>query len=249
MLALVIASLTAVAAPALGSSGPSGGASASGQVKAPAKPAPKKPAPKPKPKPTAKAKAPARHAAVEPVTGNPFAGRGMWIWYVSASGNGSLSSIIATAHQYGISTVTIKAGDGATAWSQFNPSLVSTLHAAGIHVCAWQYVYGNYPVQEAEVGAAAVRDGADCLVIDAESRVRGQVHLGADLHDLAAPQIGASFPVALASFPYVDYHPGFPLFRVPRAGRGAVRHPSDVLARYRHERRYVYAHTYEYNRV
>ena len=35
-------------------------------------------------------------------------------------------------------------------------------------MCAWQYVYGNHPVTEAYMGAYAVRDGADRLVIDAE---------------------------------------------------------------------------------
>ena len=48
------------------------------------------------------------------------------------------------------------------------PQLVSTLHANGLRVCAWQYVYGVHPVGEAQVGAAAVNDGADCLLIDAE---------------------------------------------------------------------------------
>ena len=41
-------------------------------------------------------------------------GRGMWIWYVSQSSAGSLSSIISTAHAYGLNTLMIKAGDGAS---------------------------------------------------------------------------------------------------------------------------------------
>ena len=41
-------------------------------------------------------------------------------------------------------------------------------------MCAWQYVYGNHPIAEAEVGAEAVHDGADCLVIDAEGEYEGK---------------------------------------------------------------------------
>ena len=100
---------------------------------------------------------------------SPFAGRGLWIWVLSQSDGGNLSSIVADAHRFGIRTVTVKAGDGSGAWSQFNPQVVSTLHANGLRVCAWQYVYGAHPTYEAQVGAAAVADGADCLVIDAES--------------------------------------------------------------------------------
>ncbi len=74
-----------------------------------------------------------------------LAGRGMWIWYVSRSNGGSVSSIVATARKYGINTVMIKSSDGRTMWSQFNSTLVQELHASGLHVCAWQYVYGNFP--------------------------------------------------------------------------------------------------------
>ena len=68
----------------------------------------------------------------------------------------------------------VKSSDGTDFWSsQFTPQLVSAFHRAGLKVCAWQYVYGNHPVTEAYMGAQAVKDGADCLVIDAETRVRG----------------------------------------------------------------------------
>ena len=50
----------------------------------------------------------------------------------------------------GVDTVYIKAGDGADNWSQFTPALVADAASArGLHVCAWQYVYGNDPVGEA----------------------------------------------------------------------------------------------------
>jgi peptidoglycan hydrolase-like protein with peptidoglycan-binding domain len=55
-----------------------------------------------------------------------------------------------------------------------------------------------------------VANGADCLVIDAEAEYEGR-YAAAQTYvaDLRAA-IGPSYPLALASFPYVSYHPSFP---------------------------------------
>src|SRR5438270_2495236 len=136
-----------------------------------------------------------------------FSGRGMWIWILSRTNRGDLSSIIAQARHYGVRTLMIKSGDGSSAWSQFNSSLVRTLHANGLRACAWQYVYGNHPVSEAYVGAAAVKAGADCLLIDAESQYEGRYVAAQTYIQRLRSLIGQRFAVALAGFPYVDYHP------------------------------------------
>jgi putative peptidoglycan binding protein len=147
---------------------------------------------------------------VRPAQSSPFDTRGMWIWVLSASNRGNLSSIVAQAHRYKITTLYVKSGDGTNSWSQFNSSLVSKLHANGLRVCAWQYVYGSYPLREAQVGATAMRDGADCLAIDAEGEYEGK-YWQAQRYVMRLRQlIGSSFPVALAGLPYVDYHPSFP---------------------------------------
>src|SRR5438552_3823129 len=152
----------------------------------------------------------ARHgSAVLRARANPFGGRAMWIWVLSRSSGGNVGSLIARAHRYGISTLMIKSGDGASAWSQFSRQLVSSLHAGGLRVCAWQYVYGVHPVGEARVGAAAVANGADCLLIDAESQYEGKYISAQTYTRMLRQRIGGSFPVALAGFPYVDYHPAF----------------------------------------
>ncbi|MBV8431443.1 MAG: hypothetical protein JO244_09790, partial [Solirubrobacterales bacterium] len=151
-----------------------------------------------------------RHPRVSGPAPSPLGSRGMWIWYVSASNGGDLTSMLATAQSYGISTLIIKAGDGTTPWSQFNSQLVAELHAAGLRACAWQYVYGAHPISEAYVGADAVRAGADCLFIDAESEYEGR-YIQAQAYVKRLRQlIGSRFPVALAGFPYIDYHPAFP---------------------------------------
>ena len=99
----------------------------------------------------------------------------MWIWQLPKSEGGDVNAIAARARAAGISTVFVKSSDGPDdAWAQFNPTLVQALHAYGLHVCAWQFVYGADPLGEAAQGASAVAAGADCLVIDAESRYEGR---------------------------------------------------------------------------
>jgi hypothetical protein len=178
-----------------------------------------------------------------------LAGRGIWIWYVSRSAGGTLSSIIATARHYGVSTVMIKSGDGSTMWSQFNPSLVSALHSAGLRVCAWQYVYGNHPLPEAQVGAQAARDGADCLIIDAESEYEGKYVSAQSYMRELRKLVGQSYPVALAAFPYVDYHPGFPYSVFLGPGGAQYNSPQMYWMDIGTSVNAVYAHTYAYNNV
>jgi hypothetical protein len=181
--------------------------------------------------------------------GNPLGGRGMWIWLLGRSNRGSLSSIVAQAKHYGVSTLMIKSGDGTGAWSQFSSSVVSSLHASGVRVCAWQYVYGDHPVTEAYVGAAAVRAGADCLLIDAESQYEGKyVSAQTYIHRLRR-LVGTRFPVALAGFPYVDYHPGFPYSVFLGAGGAQYNAPQMYWRDIGVSVDTVYAHTFAYNRL
>jgi peptidoglycan hydrolase-like protein with peptidoglycan-binding domain len=144
-------------------------------------------------------------------SGTAFDGQGMWIWYVSKSDGGDLAAIAAQAHAAQVSTLFVKSSDGSSNyWSQFSPTLVATLHAAGLHVCAWQYVYGTNPAGEAALGARAVEAGADCLVIDAESEYEGRYGAAQTYIAYLRAKIGPSYPLGLASFPYVYYHTSLP---------------------------------------
>ncbi len=190
---------------------------------------------------------PAATRRPSPAQSSPLAERGMWIWYVSASSGGNLSSIITTARTYGISTLIIKAGDGRTAWSQFNRQLVAALHAAGIRACAWQYLYGAHPIYEADVGAAAVQAGADCLVIDAESEYQGRYVQAQEYLRQLRRLIGSGYPVALAGFPYIDYHPGFPYSVFLGPGGAQYNVPQMYWPDIGASVDDVYTHTYEFN--
>ncbi len=200
-----------------------------------------------KAKPHTSKRPPSRSAgALRP---NPFASRGMWIWYISQSSGGTLASIISVAHHYGINTVMIKSGDGNGVWSQFTPRLVSTLHANGLRVCGWQYVYGTNPMIEAQVGAYAARAGADCLLIDAEGEYEGKYVQAQTYIKTLRQLVGSSFLVGLAGFPYIDYHPAFP-YSVFLGPGGAQ---DNVPQMYWHDigttTDAVFAHTYVFNRL
>jgi hypothetical protein len=134
----------------------------------------------------------------------------MWIWYVSRAQGGKVARIARQAKRRGIETVLIKAGDARKPWTQFSSGLVAALKARGLKVCAWQFVYGDSPTAEANVGAAAAAKGADCLVIDAEGHYEGKYAQASTYMARLRSLIGPDFPLALAAFPYVDYHPAFP---------------------------------------
>ncbi len=197
------------------------------------------PAPKPSP--------PANSA---PAAATPFGGQGMWIWYLSQSDGGNIAAIAAQAHAAGVGTVFVKSSDGSTNfWSQFTPQLVAALHAQGLKVCAWQYVYGSYPLGEAELGARAVADGADCLVIDAESEYEGRYGAAQRYIETLRAKVGATYPIGLASFPYVDYHESFPYSVFLGPGGAQFDVPQMYWKDIGTSVADVYVHTYEENLI
>ena len=153
---------------------------------------------------------PPAEVPAQPQGPSPFEGDGMWIWYVKRSSGGKPGAIVKRARRSGIETIYVKAGDATKVWGQFSSSLVARLHAGGRKVCAWQFVYGRSPEAEAQIGAAAKAKGADCLVIDAESHYEGKYSQADRYMKTLRSLVGADFPVALSSFPYVHFHPGFP---------------------------------------
>jgi hypothetical protein len=164
-----------------------------------------------------------RPKAAKPLPGSPTAldGPGMWIWYVSSSSGGTAAGIVARAQQYGIRTVFVKSSDGPNWWSQFSPELVSALKAAGLRVCAWQFVYGSVPAGEAAVGVRAAQTGADCLIIDAETAYEGKYAQAQSYVAALRAGVGPDYAIGLTGFPYVDYHPSFPysVFLAPGAAQ------------------------------
>lgn len=183
------------------------------------------------------------------LSNSAFDRQGMWVWYVSRSEGGSVGAIVARAKRNDVGTVYVKSGDGGDYWSQFSRGLVQALHRAGLSVCAWQFVYGEHPLAEAKVAAAAVRRGADCFVIDAEADYEGR-YAAADRYVRALrARIGAAFPVSLATFPYVDYHPAFPYSVFFGPGGATYNQPQMYWKTIGTSVREVFEHTYLHNRI
>jgi hypothetical protein len=175
---------------------------------------------------------------------------GMWIWYLSASDGGDLAKIAAQAQAAGIKTLYVKSSDGGSNyWSQFSPQLVAAVHALGLYICAWQYVYGSQPSAEAALGVRAVRDGADCLVIDAETEYQGHYAAAQTYVEDLRAGVGASYPIGLASFPYVDYHESFPYSVFLGPGGAQYNAPQLYWHTIGDSPDSAYAHTFIENRI
>ena len=183
------------------------------------------------------------------VRNSPFDRQGMWVWYVERSSGGSVPAIVAQAKRSGIGTVYVKAGDGTDPWTQFNRRLVGRLHRGGLNVCAWQFVYGERPLAEARVAAGAIAKGADCFAIDAEADYEGR-YAAADLYvRTLRAEVGRKFPISLAAFPYVDYHPAFPYSVFLGPGGATYNQPQMYWRTIGTSVRGVYEHTYLHNRI
>jgi putative peptidoglycan binding protein len=176
-----------------------------------------------------------------------FDGDGMWIWYLSKSQGGDPAAVAAQARAHGVETIFVKSADGVNVWSQFSAANVAALKATGLHVCAWQFVYGTDPVGEASAAAVAAQNGADCFVIDAEGAYEGKYAQAQRYMAALRAAVGPSYPIGLTSFPYVDYHPAFPYsvfmapgnatFNLPQVYWKTIGDPVDVSL----------AHTYDWN--
>jgi Putative peptidoglycan binding domain len=153
--------------------------------------------------------------------GTAFDSHGMWIWELPRSDGGNLDAIAARARAAGVTTLFIKSSDGSHTWRQFSTPLVQALHARGLRACAWGYVYGLNPRGEARAARTAIKAGADCFVIDAEAEYEGR-YAAADVYTRKLRSYaGSDYPIGLAPFPYVDYHPAFPysVFLGPRGAQ------------------------------
>ena len=148
-----------------------------------------------------------------------------------------------------IGTLYIKSGDGGDTWSQFNQRLVDApapRRARRLRLA----VRLRRPARSARPRSAppSVRRGADCLVIDAEGHYEGK-YAAADRYIRALrARIGAAFPLSLAAFPYVDYHPSFPYSVFLGPGGATYNQPQMYWRAIGTSVRAVYEHTYLFNR-
>lgn len=146
-------------------------------------------------------------------------GKGYYIWIVRQCENGDPDRIAALAREANLSHVLIKIADGAFPYNvdlnngyDYARPAIRKLQSQNIQVWGWQYVYGDYPVQEAEIAITRARDlGVDGFVVNAE--VEYQTHRKAPAASRYMSTLRnhlGSLPVALSSYRYPSYHADFP---------------------------------------
>ena len=173
----------------------------------------------------------------------------MWMWVLARSSRGDWPTIADMAHRYGVRTLILKGSDGRTQWGQFSPGLVSFLHSEGLRICAYQFIYGSHPLGEANVGVRLARLGADCLLIDAEGQYEGRYWQAQAYIGRLRQKLGQDYPLALAGFPYVHYHPGYPYSVFLAPGGAQLNVPQVYWRAIGTSVDNALAITYRYNRV
>ena len=108
--------------------------------------------------------------------------------------------------------ITVKCGDGGSAWTQFTSDLVNRAHNSGLKIFGWAYAYGNDVQGEINVAVNALNLGADGFIIDAEIEYETNAN-----NTVSATQycqgIRAAYPnrfLAHAPFPIISSHSRFP---------------------------------------
>ena len=96
-------------------------------------------------------------------------------------------------------------------------------------------------------GRRRSRTGADCLLIDAESEYEGKYVSAQTYIPRLRELIGYNYPLALAGFPYIDYHPAFPYSVFLGPGGAQYNAPQMYWRDIGVTTDTVFAHTYSYN--
>jgi len=146
-------------------------------------------------------------------------GKGYYIWIVKQCEKGDPDRIAALARQANLSHVIIKIADGAFPYNvdlnngfDYVRPVVQKLHQQNISVWGWQYVYGSYPEQEAEIAVKrCIELGVDGFVVNAEGEYKqpNKAQAAGRYMIVLRNNLG-SLPIALSSYRFPSYHPTFP---------------------------------------
>jgi len=148
---------------------------------------------------------------------DPFnLGKGDWIWIMSntktALGVPDVQGVIDYEKNKGMQWITVKCGDGGSAYTQFDTDLVTRCHAAGLKVFGWAYAYGNNVQGEINVALNCLSKGADGIIIDAEAQYETNAFNNAKAikYCQAIRQQYPTRMIAHGPSPSVHFHPTFP---------------------------------------
>lgn len=144
-----------------------------------------------------------------------LSGKGWFIWQVSRCEGGSPAAIADRAVSAGLSHVLLKVAERTYAYGVDRQgrdlvlAAASELHARGLQVWGWHYVYGDKPVAEAEIAVRRCAElGLDGYVIDAEREYKLPGRAAAAQRFMATLRgsLPGGVPVALSSYRYPSLH-------------------------------------------
>jgi len=152
-----------------------------------------------------------------------LSGIGMWLWLIDSCEGGDVEKIASKAQEYELSWVAPKAGQG-TAWYYRNQEkikpLAKALHAKGIRVFPWGWVFGR--TQTAPYNSIARLEGemafriiheleADGWIVDAEADwKRTQLNMHLEAPKYMEPLSDLSVPILVSTYRYPKVHREFP---------------------------------------
>lgn len=146
-------------------------------------------------------------------------GKGYFIWKVKDCENGNPSAIAQTAKNAGLTHVLIKIADGAYGYNIDRDSnidiaapVVQALKNEGIDVWGWHYVYGDYPIEEADIAIERLNAlGINGYVIDAEHEYKepGKDRAASQYMNRLRFRI-PDLTIALSSYRFPTFHPQLP---------------------------------------
>ncbi len=156
-------------------------------------------------------------------------GKGDWIYFIQSATNqlgGNVPSVhdlptfMAYEKSQGIKYLIVKAGDGGNdfdgnySFPQFNGTLVSQAHAAGLQIFGYTRSYGTNVPAEIALAAKVYNLGADGFVLDAEAEWESPTLAnGPALATQLCSGIKAQFPTKFlghAPLPIISFHSTFP---------------------------------------
>ena len=175
-------------------------------------------------------------------------GKGFFIWKIKDCEHGDPKTITKVAQSAGLTHVLLKIADGAFPYNvnrdtkeDYVKPLVKELRSAGISVWGWHYVYGNYPIDEANIAVKRMKElDLTGYVIDAEWEYKEPGKSNAASTYMKILRKG--FPeklIALSSYRFPSYHPQLPWktfleycdFNMPQVYWEQAHNPDPQLAR------------------
>lgn len=146
-------------------------------------------------------------------------GKGYYIWIAKDCERGDPERIVSVAREANLSHVIIKVAGGPFPFNidkdsgfDYARPIVKKLQANNISCWGFQYVLGDYPIQEGEIAVKRTLDlGLDGFVVNAEGEYKNPSKAAAATRymKILRNNLG-SLPIALSSYRFPSYHAGFP---------------------------------------